>query len=704
MKKVIAVLLLLFLFVSKQGLGFAAAQPKEDKVRLLVVSSYHREYAWSQETNAGLCAAMLKFGYFENQMQAEEFSQKDHVETAAVVVTKLWMDTKRKKSKKEKAQATADIKKFTDQFNPDLILLGDDNAANYVGNQFLDAKIPIVFWGVNNTPVKYGIVEDIQKPGHNITGVYQPGYILESIGFLKSILPDTKSVALLSDATTSGRNHAKKIEHLAYSKQLPFELRASVITNDFEEWQRKALELQNKVDAFFLAQYSGLTDKNGTPVPAENVAAWYLHNIQIPEAVSQGQFIKQGMLCGADDSGFNQGYEAVVMAHDILTNGLNPAEYPCRAPHRGPLMVNRQRAAMLGIELSESMGIEEYIEKASSLAALEEKRKKRILVIDSYHKEYAWSQACNEGFCDAMRKLGFIDDERQIRQYNADDYIETSTAILKKIWMDTKRKKNKGLIEQTSLTCYKTVKKFQPDLVFLGDDNAFKYVGTHLLDTQIPVVFWGVNFTPVKHGLVESLGRPGHNLTGVYQSGYYRESLELLQTLYPSAKTFAILSDKTITARSHLKAIEFLARQNKLPLKLITKFSTDNYSEWRKKALELQKTVDAFYLVSFSGLQDDAGAYVPETVIAKWYINNITIPETTTATRIETGLLCSAIDSGYRQGYEAAHIAYDIFNGATPASYPPRSPQRGPLAVNKTRAKMLGITLTDSMGIEQIFE
>lgn len=346
---------------------FAGAPPESDKKKLLVISSYHREYAWTQETNAGLCAAMLKLGYLDNQAQVDEYTAKDYMEGSKIILKKLWMDTKRKKDQKERALMTNEISAAAKAFGPDLIMLGDDNAAKYIGNQFLESKIPIVFWGVNNTPVKYGLVDSKERPGHNITGVYQSGYYTESIELVKALVPGVKTFAVLSDDTSSGRSHTKKIVYLARRGRLPLELTDVVTTSDYQVWQTKALELQDKVDAFFLAQYSGLKDSAGKSVSAEKVTAWYIRNIKIPEAAVQGQFVKLGMLCSADDSGYNQGYEAVVIAHDILANGADPAVYPPRAPKRGPLMVNRQRAEMLGIELTEKMGIEEYIEQAAAL-------------------------------------------------------------------------------------------------------------------------------------------------------------------------------------------------------------------------------------------------------------------------------------------------------------------------------------------------
>lgn len=344
-----------------------AAKKPAGKIRILVVDSYHREYLWSQYTNEGFCAAMLKFGYFDNQGQADEFTKNDYVETSKVIVRKLWMDAKRKTGKEEKVMMTGAITKSARQFMPDLLFLGDDDAAEYIGNQYLDEKIPMVFWGLNDTPVKYGLVESEKRPGHNATGIYQITYYTESLSLLKKLAPGVRTFAVLSDNTTTGRIFAKSLADLARKGQLPLRLVETVSTGEYEVWKEKALELQQKVDAFFVAQYAGLKDRDGKPVPDNEVAAWYVSHIKIPEAAGFKHRVVQGMLCAADDSGYNQGYEAVVTAHDILAKGARPAAYPARVPKRGALMVNAARAAVLGISPTPEMGIEEYITETGVL-------------------------------------------------------------------------------------------------------------------------------------------------------------------------------------------------------------------------------------------------------------------------------------------------------------------------------------------------
>ncbi len=98
------------------------------------------------------------------------------------------------------------------------------------------------------------------------------------------------------------------------------------------------------------------------------VGKWYLNHIRKPEASHEGELVREGMLLTANDSGYNQAYHAFQMAYDILERGMNPGRMRTITPPRGPLMVNRQRAAMLGIDLRDKMDmIDEIVETAIAL-------------------------------------------------------------------------------------------------------------------------------------------------------------------------------------------------------------------------------------------------------------------------------------------------------------------------------------------------
>ena len=264
------------------------------------------------------------------------------------------------------------------------ILVDELENAKTMASRYARGKFPI-YYDLNKTIAKalnqqVKILRFGRMPGMLILdkqGIVQFAYYSKSMSdipptpeileLLKKIAPGIKTFAVLTDQTPTGRSHQKKIEFFARKGLLPVSLVETVATNDFEEWKRRALELQQKVDAFFVAQLSGLKDASHQPVSISDVMQWYLTHIKIPEASGFKFLVEKGMLCCSDDSPYNQGFEAVVIAHDIFTRAADPATYPARAPKSGRFLVNRERALMLELTLPQDIAAQDYIEKISAL-------------------------------------------------------------------------------------------------------------------------------------------------------------------------------------------------------------------------------------------------------------------------------------------------------------------------------------------------
>ena len=338
--------------------------------RIFIVSSYHKAYLWSQSTQRGVSAGLRKLGYLDNDEQVRQLERNDSIETPRVVIRKDWMDTKRRDKPPEMANATTRIMAAIKAFKPDLVMVGDDNAARYIGGQLLDTPTPVVFWGINGLPLKYGLVDNMDAPGRNVTGVWQSGYHKESLDLLKRLVPAARTFAILACDSESSRPNAKMIEQLAQRGSLPLKLTDRVLTNSLDEFKSRAVELSKQVDAFVVLNHDTLRDARGNHVDMLDVGRWYLNTIRIPEASHEDQFVYEGMLLTANDSGYNQGYLAFEMAHAILERGLSPARMAVRTPERGPYLVNRNRARQLGIRLDDAMYlIDEVVETSAALKA-----------------------------------------------------------------------------------------------------------------------------------------------------------------------------------------------------------------------------------------------------------------------------------------------------------------------------------------------
>lgn len=141
--------ILVFLLVAQLPFNVNAKESGATLTRIAVISSYHSSYSWSQGTNEGLLAGLLEFGYLDSSDQRETFTSTDHVVSSKADLRKFWMDTKRKSSEAQIAETVDVLVGQLEEFKPDLVMLGDDNAANYMGNYYLDSETPVVFWGVN---------------------------------------------------------------------------------------------------------------------------------------------------------------------------------------------------------------------------------------------------------------------------------------------------------------------------------------------------------------------------------------------------------------------------------------------------------------------------------------------------------------------------------------------------------------------------
>jgi len=208
----------------------------------------------------------------------------------------------------------------------------------------------------------------MDNPGHNITGVWQAGYHKEGLELLHMLVPEAKTFAILACDSETSRANIKQIRALAQDGKLPLQLVAVVATNAYADFKARALALAQQVDAFFVLNHDTLHDEQGQHVDMLEAGKWYLEHIHKPEASHEDQFVQEGMLLAANDSGYNQGYMAFEMAYDILEQGLNPGHMRTKTPLKGPFTVNRQRARMLGISLEGKMDIiEDIIETAIAL-------------------------------------------------------------------------------------------------------------------------------------------------------------------------------------------------------------------------------------------------------------------------------------------------------------------------------------------------
>jgi len=305
------------LFVSIVG----AAQAGQ---KVLLIFSYHPEYSWVIEETRGV---------------------EDVFKDKGITTEKFYLDTKRNTTTEWKEKVAEDAVKKIEEFNPDLVMVFDDNACELVAKKYINKTLPLVFCGMNGEPENYGF------PAENITGVVERHHLRESMELLKRLVPDAKKCVLLSDNSPTSQKFVAQIKKTT----LPIDIYAVYTTNDFDTWKAKLRDVQSTVDVLGLYLYHTIKEKGGkVSMSSEAVLGWTLQNSQIPEFTFSDFTVRDGALCGVVVSGYVQGKAAAKMALTILA-GASPANIPIRCPQEGIPMINERRAEELNIRIPEDV-------------------------------------------------------------------------------------------------------------------------------------------------------------------------------------------------------------------------------------------------------------------------------------------------------------------------------------------------------------
>jgi putative tryptophan/tyrosine transport system substrate-binding protein len=235
-----------------------------------------------------------------------------------------------------------------------------------------------------------------------------------------------------------------------------------------------------------------------------------------------------------------------------------------------------------------------------------------------------------------------------------------------------------------------SIRKNAADLVALAPDiivaNGSATVGPLLQITRtIPIVFVTVT-DPVGVGYVNSLARPGGNVTGflLYEFGLAGKWLELLKEIAPGTTRAAVLRESTISAGiGQFAAIQSIAPSLGVEL---TPVNTDNPTE-------IERTVANFARVPNGGLIVTGS---PEATMYRDLIIAVAARTKLPAVYIRRafadagGLMSYGPDllDHYRQ---AAGYVDRILKGEKPADLPVQAPTKYDLVINLKTAKALGL-------------
>ena len=310
----------------------------------------------------------------------------------------------------------------------------------------------------------------------------------------------------------------------------------------------------------------------------------------------------------------------------------------------------------------------------------------RVLVVNSYHEGMEWEQDIQKGIVEGLSRAGYTEGQ---------DYE------LKTFCMDTKvTYTTPEQIEQRAEIAIDLIEEFKPDIVFVNNDNALKYVGVEYTkrhpEKELPFVFSGINLDPTIYDPIESLEVPGGPITGALERIPYYEAFSLGKRIFPDASNIVLLADSSPSSNLVVSTSkeQYLGKVTDLPLQVIDYIQVETFQEWKEKVAEYQTKADFIGITNYHQLRDENGKVVPAPEVAKWTVHNNKLPELgLVATYAGDGVLAAAGVSYYKTGVYVGVVGGEILGGSNPAIIAIVDPRAVEITFNLERAEMLGIDI-----------
>jgi putative ABC transport system substrate-binding protein len=270
-----------------------------------------------------------------------------------------------------------------------------------------------------------------------------------------------------------------------------------------------------------------------------------------------------------------------------------------------------------------------------------------------------------EGIRQALRERGYIDGQNIIIDYR---------------YAEGKRDQFAGIIEAAV--------RLKVDLIVVAGGDLLAKAAKEATRT-IPIVMTGTGADPVEAGLVESLARPGGNVTGVtiLNKELGGKRLELLKESFPKLANVAVLYDPAIPPNV-AEVKDFLAVRHGALALTLRPMEVRNANDFVRAFAALKKPrSDGLYV-----LQGPLMRANQKSILS--FASNNRLPSVYSNREfVDAGGLmyygADLADTYRRVGYYVERI----LQGAKPADLPVEQPKKFEFIINLKAAKQIGATI-----------
>jgi putative ABC transport system substrate-binding protein len=205
-------------------------------------------------------------------------------------------------------------------------------------------SIPIVFLGAGSDPVILGLVDDLARPGGNLTGVSSIASALagKRLELLKETVPKLSRVAVLWNPQNAGSAQVWKESEVS-AKELGLQLHSMTINSadELESGFTNAVKARSGALAVTAGALLTTHQQQIIDLAAKN---------RLPDIAAAREFVANGGLMSYGPDPIEPYQRAAVMVDRIL-KGAKPADMPVEQPTKFELMINLKTAKQIGLTI-----------------------------------------------------------------------------------------------------------------------------------------------------------------------------------------------------------------------------------------------------------------------------------------------------------------------------------------------------------------
>jgi putative ABC transport system substrate-binding protein len=275
----------------------------------------------------------------------------------------------------------------------------------------------------------------------------------------------------------------------------------------------------------------------------------------------------------------------------------------------------------------------------------------------------------NEALQQGLRELGYVEGKNVILEYR---YTEGNVTLLPELAAELVRS--------------------NVDIIVVTGSGYVGVLAAKHATTTIPIVMTSIAVDPVETGLVESLARPGGNITGltILTIEIAGKRLELFKETVPTLVRVAVLYDATNPGNVlHAQAVQTAGRALGLTVQLWEVRGTDDFAR------------------VFAALREERpdGLYVPggpltrgnETRIVDFAVKSGIPSVHDSREAVEAGGLMSYAQDIVVRYRRTAYYVDKILKGTMPADLPVERPMKFELMINLKTAHALGLAIPPTL-------